>query len=152
MHWKKRQNPGKPFFLYFAPGNSHAPHQAPNDWIAKFKGQFDQGWDKVREETLARQISLGVVSAGTILTPSPKEIPAWDSLNNDQKKVYARMMEVYAANVAESDYEIGRIIDALRESEQLDNTLVIYLEGDNGASARRHDARDNQRSLRAVRT
>jgi arylsulfatase A-like enzyme len=121
--------------VYFAPGNSHAPHQAPKDWIAKFKGQFDQGWDKVREETLARQIRLGVVPAGTILTPRPKEIPAWDSLNDDQKKVYARMMEVYAANVAESDYEIGRIIDALQESGQLDNTLVIYLEGDNGASA-----------------
>ena len=85
--------------LYFAPGNSHAPHQATKDWIAKFKGQFDQGWDKVREETLARQIRLGVVPAGTILTPRPKEIPAWDSLNDDQKKVYARMMEVYAATV-----------------------------------------------------
>ena len=138
INWIRTQHaaaPGKPFFAYFAPGNSHAPHQAPKDWIAKFKGQFDQGWDKVREETLARQIKLGIVPAGTVLTRRPKEIPAWDSLNEDQKKVYARMMEVYAATVAQSDYEIGRIIDALEESGQLDNTLVIYLEGDNGASA-----------------
>ena len=121
--------------LYFAPGNSHAPHHASKDWIAKFKGQFDQGWDKVREETLARQIKLGIVPANTVLTPRPKDIPAWDSLNADQKKVYARMMEVYAATVAQSDHEIGRILDALEQSGQLDNTLVIYLEGDNGASA-----------------
>jgi arylsulfatase A-like enzyme len=138
INWIRTQHaaaPNKPFFAYFAPGNSHAPHQAPKEWIARFKGQFDQGWDKVREETLARQIRLGVVPAGTILTPRPKEIPAWDSLNEDQKKVYARMMEVYAATVGQSDYEIGRIIDALAKSGQLDNTLVIYLEGDNGASA-----------------
>jgi arylsulfatase A-like enzyme len=138
INWIRTQHaaaPSKPFFLYFAPGNSHAPHQAPKDWIAKFKGQFDQGWDKVREETLARQIKLGAVPAGTLLTPRPKEIPAWDSLTDDQKKVYARMMEVYAAATAQSDYEIGRVIDALEKSGQLDNTLVIYIEGDNGASA-----------------
>jgi arylsulfatase A-like enzyme len=138
INWIRTQHaaaPNKPFFAYFAPGNSHAPHQAPQDWIAKFKGQFDQGWDKVREETLARQTRLGVVPAGTVLTPRPKEIPAWESLSEDQKKVYTRMMEVYAATVAQSDYEIGRIIDALEKSGQLDNTLVIYLEGDNGASA-----------------
>jgi arylsulfatase A-like enzyme len=138
INWIRTQHaaaPNKPFFLYFAPGNSHAPHQAPKDWITKFKGQFDQGWDKVREETLARQIRLGVVPPGTVLTPRPKEIPAWDSLSDDQKKVYARMMEVYAAATAESDYEIGRIIDALENAGQLNNTLVIYLEGDNGASA-----------------
>jgi arylsulfatase A-like enzyme len=138
INWIRTQHaaaPNKPFFLYFAPGNSHAPHQAPKDWIAKFSGQFDKGWDKVREETLARQITSGIVPVGTVLTPRPKEIPAWDSLSEDQKKVYARMMEVYAATVAQSDYEIGRVIDALDKSGQLDNTLVIYLEGDNGASA-----------------
>ena len=138
INWIRTQHaaaPDKPFFLYFAPGNSHAPHHAPKDWIAKFKGQFDQGWDKVREETLARQKKLGVVPADTVLTPRPKEIPAWDSLSADQKKVYARMMEVYAAATAQCDHEIGRILDALQESGQLDNTLVIYLEGDNGASA-----------------
>jgi arylsulfatase A-like enzyme len=138
IDWIRTQHataPDKPFFLYLAPGNSHAPHHAPKDWIAKFKGQFDQGWDQAREATLDRQIKLGIVPAGTKLTPRPKEIPAWDSLNSDQKKVYARMMEVYAATVAQSDYEIGRVLDALEQSGQLDNTLVIYLEGDNGASA-----------------
>ena len=137
INWVRTQHaaaPDKPFFLYFAPGNGHAPHHAPKDWISKFKGQFDLGWDKVREETLARQNRLGVVPPGTLLTPRPKEIPAWDSLNDDQKKVYARMMEVYAAATAQCDYEIGRVMDSLQESGQLDNTLVIYLEGDNGAS------------------
>src|SRR5208337_1429215 len=108
------------WLLYYATGTAHAPHHAPKDWIAKFKGQFDQGWDKVREETLARQIKLGVVPAGTQLTPRAKGIPAWDSLSDDQKKVYARMMEVYAAATAQSDHEIGRVIDALQESGQLD--------------------------------
>ena len=89
----------------------------------------------MREETLARQIKLGVVPPGTLLTPRPEQIPAWDSLSDDQKKVYARMMEVYAAATAQSDYEVGRIINALAESGQLDNTLVIYIQGDNGASA-----------------
>jgi arylsulfatase A-like enzyme len=135
IHIQHAVAPKKPFFLYFAPGNSHAPHQASKDWIAKFNGQFDQGWDKVREDTLAREIRLGVVPAGTLLTPRPKEIPAWDSLSDDQKKVYARMMEVYAAATAQSDFEIGRLIDALQQSGQLENTLVIYIEGDNGASA-----------------
>jgi arylsulfatase len=135
IHIQHASAPGKPFLLYFAPGNSHAPHQATKDWIAKFKGQFDQGWDKVREETLARQKQLGIVPTDTVLTPRPKEIPAWDSLTDDQKRVYARMMEVYAATVAQSDFEVGRILDALQKSGQLDNTLVIYLMGDNGASA-----------------
>ena len=137
INWVRTQHaaaPNKPFFLYFAPGNGHAPHHAQKDWISEFKGQFDLGWDKVREETLARQNRLGVVPPGTLLTPRPKEIPAWGSLNDDQKKVYARMMEVYAAATAQCDYEIGRVMDALQESGQLDNTLVIYIEGDNGAS------------------
>src|SRR5262245_44760302 len=135
IHIQRATAPGKPFFLYFAPGNSHAPHQASKEWIAKFKGQFDQGWDKVREETLKRQIAQGIAPAGTVLTPRPTEIPAWDSLSPDQKQVYARMMEVYAATVAQSDHEIGRVLDVLEASGQLDNTLVVFLEGDNGASA-----------------
>ncbi len=138
IEWVRTQHaaaPDKPFFLYFAPGNSHAPHHATKEWIAKFKGQFDQGWDKVREETLARQKQAGIVPRNTVLTPRPKEIPAWASLSDEQKRVYARMMEVYAATVAESDFEVGRIFDALEASDQLDNTLVIYLMGDNGASA-----------------
>jgi arylsulfatase A-like enzyme len=137
INWIRTQHaiaPDKPFLMYFAPGNGHAPHHATKDWIAKFRGKFDQGWDRQREETLANQKNLGIVPADTVLTPRPKDIPAWDSLNADQKKVYARMMEVYAAAVAQSDYEIGRVIDSLAESGQLDNTLVIYIEGDNGAS------------------
>jgi arylsulfatase A-like enzyme len=138
INWIRTQHaiaPDKPFLMYFAPGNGHAPHHASKDWIAKFKGKFDQGWDKQREITLANQKRLGIVPADTVLTPRPAEIPAWDSLSADQKMLYARMMEVYAAAVAQSDDEIGRIIDSLDESGQLDNTLIIYIEGDNGASA-----------------
>ena len=137
IDWLRIQHaiaPDKPFFMYFAPGNGHAPHHATKEWIAKFKGKFDQGWDQQREMTLANQKKMGIVPANTVLTSRPANIPAWDSLNADQKKVYARMMEVYAAAVAQSDYEIGRVIDSLEESGQLDNTLVIYIEGDNGAS------------------
>jgi arylsulfatase A-like enzyme len=135
IHTQQAVAPSNPFLMYFAPGNGHAPHHASKDWIAKFKGQFDQGWDKQREVTLANQKRLGIVPADTVLTPRPAQIPAWDSLNDDQKKVYARMMEVYAAAVAQSDYEIGRLLDSLQQSGQFDNTLVFYIEGDNGASA-----------------
>ena len=107
----------------------------PQEWIDKFKGQFDQGWDKVREKTLANQKQLGVVPASTKLTARPKEIPAWDSLTPQQKRVYERMMEVYAGTLAYADHEIGRVVDAVTELGQLDNTLVIYIMGDNGASA-----------------
>lgn len=127
--------PDKPWLTYYAPGTSHAPHHAPKEWIGRFKGQFDQGWDKVREETLARQKKLGIVPANTMLTPRPKDIPAWDSLNADQKKVFARMMEVYAAALSHADHQMGRILDAIVEMGDLDNTLVIYIQGDNGASA-----------------
>ena len=135
--WIEQQHslaPEKPFFAYYTPGLCHAPHHAPKEWIAKFKGQFDQGWDKVREETLARQIALGVVPAGTKLTERPKEIPAWDSLSADQKKLYAHMMEVYAACLAYCDYNIGRVIQAIADTGELDNTMIIYIQGDNGAS------------------
>lgn len=135
MRSQKALAPNKPFFAYYAPGTAHAPHHAPKDWIEKFKGKFDQGWDKLREETLARQIKLGVVPPGTKLAPANKEIPAWDSLNADQKKVYARMMEVYAAALAHCDHHIGRVIDSLEEMGELDNTLIIYIQGDNGPSA-----------------
>jgi arylsulfatase len=136
--WIREQHalaPQKPFFAYYATGTAHAPHHAPQEWIDKFKGQFDQGWDKVREETLARQKQLGVVPANTQLTPRPKEIPAWNSLTAEQKKVYAHMMEVYAGALAHADYQIGRVIDAVADMGELDNTLIIYLMGDNGASA-----------------
>ena len=135
--WLRLQNamaPGKPFFAYYTTGTAHAPHHAPKDWIAKFKGQFDQGWDKIREETFARQKQMGVIPANAKLTPRPKEIPAWESLNADQKKLYARMMEVYAAALAHADYQIGRVIDAVAETGELDNTLIVFIQGDNGAS------------------
>src|SRR5499427_1847164 len=135
--WMRMQHalaPNKPWLLYYATGTAHAPHHAPKEWIAKYKGQFDQGWDKVREETLARQIQLGVVPPGTKLSARPKEIPAWDSLNADQKRVYARMMEVYAGCLAYCDHNIGRVIQAVEDTGELDNTLIIYVMGDNGAS------------------
>jgi len=136
--WMRMQHalaPQKPWLLYYATGTDHAPHHAPKEWIAKYKGQFDQGWDKVREETLARMIKMGIVPASTQLTKRPDQIPAWDSLSADQKRLYARMMEVYAGALSHADHEIGRIIDAVQEAGQLDNTLVIYIMGDNGASA-----------------
>jgi len=126
--------PNKPWLQYYAPGTAHAPHHAPKEWIDKFKGKFDQGWDKVREETLARQKQLGIVPQNTRLTERARGIPAWDSLNADQKKVFAHMMEVYAAALAHADYQMGRILDAIEEMGALDNTLVIYIQGDNGAS------------------
>jgi len=137
INWIRMQHavaPNKPFVAYYAPGTAHAPHHAPLDWIAKFKGKFDQGWDKVREETFARQKALGVIPANAQLTERSAGIPAWDSLNADQKKVYARMMEVYAAALSYTDNQMGRILDAIKEVGELDNTLVIYIQGDNGAS------------------
>lgn len=136
--WLRMQHalaPNKPWLLYYCPGTAHAPHHAPKDWIARYKGQFDQGWDKVREETLARQIKLGVVPPNTQLTKRPEQIPAWTTLSVDQKRVFARMMEVYAGALSHADYNIGRLLDAVEASGQVDNTLVIFLMGDNGASA-----------------
>ena len=127
--------PAKPWLAYYAPGTSHAPHHAPKEWIAKFKGKFDQGWDKQREETLARQKELGLVPQDTKLTPRSAGIGAWDDLDADHKRVYARMMEVYAASLSYCDSEMARVVDAIEEAGELDNTLVIYIQGDNGASA-----------------
>ncbi|MEZ4412048.1 MAG: arylsulfatase [Gemmatimonadales bacterium] len=136
--WMQAQHaltPDKPFFVYYAPGATHAPHHVPKEWIAKFKGQFDQGWDKVREETLARQIKLGVVPAGTPLAPKPEAIKDWDALSPDEQKLFARQMEVFAGFAAQTDHEIGRVLRALRDMGVADNTLVFYQAGDNGASA-----------------
>jgi arylsulfatase len=127
--------PDRPWLQYYAPGTSHAPHHAPKEWIEKFKGRFDQGWDVVREETFARQKALGVIPADAQLTPRAPGIPAWDSLKPEQKRIYARMMEVYAAALAHCDHQIGRILSAIEDLGQLENTLVIYIMGDNGASA-----------------
>jgi len=127
--------PDRPFLLYVAPGATHAPHQVPQDWIDKFKGKFDMGWDKYREETIERQRRLGVIPANTKLTERSAGLPAWDTLNADQKRLYARMMEVFAAYGAECDYEMGRIIDAVKQLPDANNTIFIYIAGDNGASA-----------------
>ena len=135
MQSVKSLTPDKPFFIYFAPGATHAPHHVPKEWIAKYKGKFDQGWDKLREETLARQIKLGVVPAGTKLAPKPEAIKDWDKLSADEKKLFSRQMEVFAGFGEYTDTEIGRLVDAIADMGQLDNTLVFYILGDNGASA-----------------
>ncbi len=127
--------PDRPFFLYVAPGATHAPHQAPTAWIDKFKGQFNMGWDAYREQTLARQKKLGVVPADTKLTERSKGLPAWDSLNADQQRLYARMMEVFAGYGAQADHEMGRVVDAVKALPDADNTIIIYVAGDNGSSA-----------------
>jgi arylsulfatase len=132
---EKSLTPDKPFFIYFAPGATHAPHHVPKEWIAKYKGKFDQGWDKLREETLARQKKLGVVPPDTKLAPKPGAIKDWDKLSPDEKRLFARQMEIYAAFGEYADFEVGRLIDAIDGMGYLNNTLVIYIPGDNGASA-----------------
>jgi arylsulfatase A-like enzyme len=135
MKFQKSLTPDKPFFIYFAPGATHAPHHVPAEWIAKNKGRFDGGWDKLREATLARQIALGVVPPGTKLASKPDGIKDWSQLSADEQKLFARQMEVYAAFGEYADYEIGRLFDAIGETGQLDNTLIFYILGDNGTSA-----------------
>jgi arylsulfatase A-like enzyme len=124
----------KPFFLYFATGAAHAPHHVSKEWIAKYKGRFDEGWDKLREETFARQKKLGIIPADADLTLRPPELSAWDSLTPDQKKLMAHQAEVYAGFVAQTDYEVGRILQAIAGEGKSDNTIVFYIVGDNGAS------------------
>ncbi len=138
IQWVRNQKvvaPDRPFFLYYAPGATHSPHHPKKEWIAKYKGRFDQGWDKVREETLARQKKLGLVPANTQLTERSRGIPAWDSFNAEQQQLFAYMMEIYAGYLSQTDYNVGRVLNAIEELGQLDNTLVIYIVGDNGASA-----------------
>jgi arylsulfatase A-like enzyme len=127
-------NPNKPWFNYFSTSGIHAPHHAPKEWQEKYAGKFDHGWDKQRELTHARQLEMGVISKGTKLTPRPKEIPSWDSRSADEKRVYTRLMENYAAYMEYTDAEVGRLLESLRQSGELDNTLVMYVVGDNGAS------------------
>ena len=126
--------PDKPFFMWFATGATHAPHHAPQSFIDRFRGMFDGGWDVYRQQAFERQKELGVIPQDARLTPRPKELPAWDSLSTDEKRLYARMMEVFAGFTAHTDYEIGRVVDLLRESGEFENTLIIYSVGDNGAS------------------
>lgn len=138
ISWVRTQQslqPDKPFFIYYAPGATHAPHHVPKEWIEKYKGKFDQGWDKIREETIARQKRLGIIPENTALAPKPEDIKNWDELSADEKKLFARQMEVYAGFAAHTDYEIGRLVSAVEEMGEMDNTIIIYIAGDNGASA-----------------
>ncbi len=134
LHGVRAHGSEKPWFAYFSTGCSHAPHHVRPEWSDKYKGRFDQGWDKLREETFERQKQLGVIPADAELTPRPESMPAWDSLDETHKRLYARQMEVYAGFCENADWNIGRVIDAIDEMGELDNTLVIYIWGDNGAS------------------
>ncbi len=134
LHNQQASSPGKPFFMYYAPGSAHAPLQAPADWIARFRGRFDGGWDRARESILARQKELGVVPADTRLADRPAEIPAWEELSPVERRVYARYMEVFAAMLAYQDAQFGRLTAELERMGLAENTLVIYIQGDNGSS------------------
>ena len=136
--WVRQQKalmPDKPFMIYFAPGATHAPHHVPKEWSDKYKGRFDAGWDKLREETLARQKTLGVVPGDATLTARHAEIPSWDEMPAKLKPVLARQMEIYAGFLEQADHHVGRLVDALSDLGVLDDTLVYYIIGDNGASA-----------------
>jgi len=138
VKWVNQQQsiaPDKPYFMYFAPGAVHAPLHVGPEWADKFAGQFDQGWDAVREETLARQKELGVIPANTQLTSRPEEIESWDSLDDAARRVYARHQEVFAGFVAQTDHEIGRLLETIQSMPDADNTLIILIAGDNGPSA-----------------
>jgi arylsulfatase A-like enzyme len=132
---EKALMPDKPFFVYFAPGATHAPHHVPKEWADKYKGKFDQGWDKLREETFARQKKLGVIPPDCQLTQRHKEIPSWDEMPAALKPVLIRQMEIYAGFLEYADYHIGRLVDSLKKLNLLDGTLIYYIIGDNGASA-----------------
>ncbi len=138
INWVKFQQamtPDKPFFVYYAPGATHAPHHAPKEWIEKYKGKFDSGWDQLREETLARQKAMGIIPANTNLAPMPKGIKPWSQLSNDEKALFALQMETFAAFAEHTDHEVGRLVSAIDEIGVLDNTLFVYIVGDNGSSA-----------------
>ncbi len=137
LSWLRQQDadhPDRPFFLYYAPGSAHAPHQAPADWIARFKGKFDGGWDALRRHTFAQQKREGIVPKNTRITPRPSDIPAWASLSADRQRLYARYMEVFAAMLAYQDHQFGRILDELETTGEIDNTLIVFVQGDNGGS------------------
>jgi len=138
IKWVRQQKslmPDKPFFMYFAPGATHAPHHVPSEWADKYKGQFDEGWDKVRDQIFQRQKDLGVIPKDAELTARPAEIPAWDDMAEELKPALRRQMEIYAGFLEHTDHNVGRLIDTLADLEVLDDTLVYYIIGDNGASA-----------------
>ncbi|GAO44062.1 arylsulfatase [Flavihumibacter petaseus] len=137
INWIRAQKsltPDKPFFTYFAPGATHTPHHVPKEWIDKYKGKFDEGWDKLREQTLERQKKLGIVPQNTKLAPKPKDMKDWNQYSASERKALARQMEIYAGFAEYADYHIGRVLDAIDSLGQLDNTLVFYILGDNGGS------------------
>ncbi len=138
INWVSAQQsltPDKPFYVYFATGATHAPHHVPREWIEKYTGQFAGGWDKLREETFARQKKVGVIPASAKLTPRPREIPAWDDMSSDQTRLFERQMETFAGFAEHTDHEVGRLVDQLEAIGELDNTIFFYIVGDNGASA-----------------
>ncbi len=135
MRTQKSVWPNKPFFAYYTPGTAHAPHHAPKEWLNKFKGKFDHGWHRQREMTFAKQKEMGIIPADAVLNPFTNDYQKWDELNTDEKRIAARGMEAYAAALAHADYQVGRVIDAIEEMGELENTLVIYIMGDNGSSA-----------------
>jgi arylsulfatase len=135
MKFAKSVAPNKPFFMYFAPGAMHAPHHVTAEWREKFKGKFDMGWEKYREQVFQNQLKMGIVPAGAKLTARPDWVPEWDGLNANQKKVYTALFENFAGYFAFTDHEVGRLLDAVKELPDADNTLIIYIAGDNGASA-----------------
>jgi arylsulfatase len=134
LHTHQSLAPGAPYFLYFATGAVHSPHQAPDDWIKPYHGKFARGWDSLREEVFRRQKQLGVIPSDAALTPRPQSVPAWTSLSVDQRRLYARQMEVYAAFISHTDHEIGRLLQTVQHLPGSDNTLILYIVGDNGAS------------------
>ena len=132
---RRRLVPDKPFFMYFAPGATHAPHHVPQEWADKYKGQFAHGWDRQRELTFARQQELGVIAPDAKLTARHAEIPAWDEMPEELRPILEREMEVYAGFLEHTDHHVGRVVDAIEQLGILDNTLIYYIIGDNGASA-----------------
>lgn len=135
IKYQKALTPDRPFFIYYAPGATHAPHHVPQDWSARWKGKFDQGWDAMRQEILERQLEKGVIPEGTQLTEKPSAIPNWDSLTEDEKTLFKRQVEVFAGYIEMTDYEIGRVVKAIKDIGQLENTLIVLVYGDNGTSS-----------------
>ncbi len=136
ISWISEQHataPGKPFFVYFSTAAAHAPNHAPTEWLNKFRGKFDMGWDNLRAETISKQIKLGIIPPDTKDVPRPTDLPEWASLDSEKKKIFARHMEAYAAQLANADAQIGRVIDDLKRQGLYENTIIIYIQGDNGA-------------------
>ena len=154
INWVSAQQaltPDKPFYMYFATGATHAPHHVPKEWIAKYKGQFAGGWDKLREETFARQKKLGVIPADTKLTPRPKEIPAWDDMSADQKRLFERQMETFAGFAEHTDHEVGRLVDAAGSDRRAGQHDLLLHRGRQRLQRRRRTGRHLQRDDGAQR-